>query len=68
MSRITLDDIVAACDSYEQKRADGPFQTMEHKVAHEKGVRDPKAVAAAIGRKSLGQKEMTRRSVAGREH
>ncbi|MHB8816951.1 MAG: hypothetical protein ACYDAE_27320 [Steroidobacteraceae bacterium] len=62
-----LASIVAACDSH-ACRADGPFQTMERKVAHEKGVHDPAAVAAAIGRKALGQKEMTARSVAGRKH
>lgn len=46
---------------------DGPFQKLEHSVAHEKGVHNPKAVVAAIGRKKLGQAEMTRRSVAGRK-
>lgn len=31
-------------------------------------VNDPAAVAASIGRKKLGQKEMTRRSIQGRRN
>jgi hypothetical protein len=46
---------------------DGPFQKLEHKLAHKPGVTDPAALAAKIGREKLGQKEMTRRSVEGRE-
>jgi len=44
------------------------FQKLENKLAHEKNPpSDPAAVAAAEGRKKLGQAEMTRRSVAGRK-
>ncbi len=31
------------------------------------GARDPEAVAAVVGRRKHGQKEMTRRAVAGRK-
>lgn len=50
-----------------KKDAHEGFEKVERSVAHEKGVRDPKAVAAAIGRKKLGEKEMARRSAAGRK-
>lgn len=64
----SLDSISSMCDAYEeQMRKDGPFQKMVHKLSHRKGVTNPRALAAYIGRKSLGQKEMTRRSVAGRK-
>lgn len=63
-----LDAAVADCGRFDDAYSDGPFQKMEHKLEGRKGVHDPKALAAAIGRKSLGQAEMTRRSVAGREH
>lgn len=51
----------------ERMAGDGAFQKLENKLAHEKGVRDPAAVAAAAGRSAVGQKEMTRRSIAGRD-
>ena len=44
------------------------FASVEKAVAKNPKIKDPAAVAAAIGRKKLGQKEMTRRSVAGRKH
>lgn len=48
--------------------ADGPFQELENKMEHEKHPpANVAAAAAAAGRKSLGQAEMTRRSVAGRK-
>ena len=47
--------------------ADSDFTKLEHKLEHQKGVTNPAALTAAIGRKELGQKEMTRRSVEGRE-
>jgi hypothetical protein len=50
-----------------KKGKDGPFQKLEAKIAKEPGAHDPAAEAAAAGRKSLGQAEMTRRSVAGRK-
>jgi hypothetical protein len=45
---------------------DGPFQKLENKLAHKKGVTDPAALAAKIGREELGEKEMERRSLAGK--
>ena len=60
-----LDDCVTAMDSLIKRMDD--FESVERSVAHEKGVHDPAAVAASVGRKELGQKEMTRRSVAGRK-
>ena len=42
------------------------FEKLERSLAHRKGVTDPKALAAAIGRRKLGEKEMARRSAAGR--
>mgnify|MGYP005827161631 CR=1 FL=1 len=62
-----IDTIISHCDAFEKAHSDGPFQELEHKLAHKKGVTDPKALAAWIGRKELGKKEMTRRSVAGRK-
>lgn len=43
------------------------FEKVERSVAHEKGVRDPAAVAAAIGRKKYGEAEMARKSAEGRK-
>lgn len=43
------------------------FDQLSRKLSRRRGVRDPDALAAAIGRKKLGQKEMTRRSVAARK-
>ena len=46
---------------------DGAFQQLENKLAHEKGVTDPAALAAKIGREKLGEAEMARRSAEGRK-
>jgi hypothetical protein len=43
------------------------FTKLASKLSHKKGVKDPKALAAWIGREKLGQKEMTKRSVAARK-
>jgi hypothetical protein len=51
---------IGSCDA-------GQFEKLERKLAQEPGISDPAAVAAKIGREKLGQAEMTRRSVAGRE-
>lgn len=48
-------------------RPDSDFTKLEHKLEKKPGIKDPAALAASIGRKELGQKEMTRRSVEGRE-
>lgn len=42
------------------------FKKVEAEVANEPGVRDPAAVAAAIGRKKYGQKAMSHASALGR--
>lgn len=42
------------------------FKALKGKLAHEKGVEDPAALAASIGRKKLGSKEMARRTSKGR--
>lgn len=42
------------------------FAKLEHSLAHKKGVSDPKAVAAAIGRKKYGAKGMAAKAAAGR--
>ena len=43
------------------------FQKLEGKLSREKGVTNPAAVAAKIGREKYGQAAMTRKSVAGRK-
>jgi len=43
------------------------FAKVEKAVAKNPKVKDPAAVAASIGRKKLGQKEMTKRAVAGKK-
>lgn len=43
------------------------FQILSNKLAKRKGVGNPDALAAYIGRRKLGQAEMTRRSVAARK-
>ncbi len=42
------------------------FEKLERSLAHRKGVEDPKALAAAIGRKKYGAKGMAAKSAAGR--
>lgn len=42
------------------------FAKLEHSLAHKKGISDPKAVAAAIGRKKYGAKGMAAKAAAGR--
>ena len=43
------------------------FKKMVQKLSHKKGIDNPKAVAAMIGRKKYGQAAMTKKSVAGRK-
>lgn len=45
----------------------GRFAAVEEKVAKEPGVRDPAAVAAAIGRKALGAKKFGKLAAKGRK-
>lgn len=45
----------------------GRFAAVEEKVAKEPGVRDPAAVAAAIGRKALGAKKMAQLAAKGKK-
>jgi hypothetical protein len=42
------------------------FKTLSRKLAR-KGVRNPKALAASIGRKSLGKKRMAKLAAKGRK-
>lgn len=46
----------------------GRFAAMEDKVAKEPGVRNPAAVAAAIGRKALGAKKFNGLAVKGKKN
>ena len=50
-----------ACDEHEG------FHKLETSLAHEKGVHDPKAVAAAIGREKYGEAAMEKKAEAGRK-
>lgn len=43
------------------------FASLKNKLVHEKGVKDPGAVAAAIGRKAYGQKKMTAMAKKGKK-
>lgn len=43
------------------------FKKLANKLAHKKGVTDPRALAASIGRKKYGKKGMARRAAAGRK-
>lgn len=42
------------------------FEKLEHKLAHRKGVTNPKALAAYIGREKYGKKGMAKKAAAGR--
>lgn len=44
------------------------FESLKKKLSHEKGVDNPGAVAAAIGRKKYGEGKMAKASAFGREH
>lgn len=43
------------------------FSKLKSKLSHEKGVRDPGAVAAAIGRRKYGKKGMEKKAAEGRK-
>jgi len=45
----------------------GAFEKLEHKLAHEKGVTDPAALAASIGRKAEGAATFNKKAAAGRK-
>ena len=44
----------------------GRFELLKHRLAGRKGVKDPGALAAAIGRKKYGAKQMADWSAKGR--
>lgn len=44
----------------------GRFKALEGELAHRKGVTDPKALAAYIGRKKYGAKKMAKMAAHGR--
>ena len=65
----TLDDILEECKRFDASRADGGnFAHLERKFAQKKGIRNPRGLAAKVEREQIGEKEMTRRSVAARQH
>lgn len=43
------------------------FSKLSNKLSHEKGVSNPDAIAAAIGRKKYGEKGMEKKSIKGKE-
>jgi hypothetical protein len=45
----------------------GRFKALVRKLAKKKGVSDPKAIAAAVGRKKYGAKKMAKMAAKGRE-
>lgn len=45
----------------------GRFKALTAKLAHKPGITNPKAVAAAIGRKKYGAKKMASMAAAGRK-
>jgi hypothetical protein len=44
------------------------FAKLERSLSHQKGIRDPGAVAASVGRKALGKKRFQKLAVAGHHH
>lgn len=47
--------------------AESEFMKLERKLARRKGVKNPRALAAAIGDKAIGKHEMAERSAASRK-
>jgi hypothetical protein len=45
---------------------DSAFSKLEGKLSHQKGVTNPAALAASIGREKYGEKEMAHKSAEGR--
>lgn len=45
----------------------GRFKALESKLSHEKGVKNPAALAASIGRAAHGKKSMAKVSAKGRK-
>ena len=45
----------------------GRFAALKAKLSHEKGVTNPGALAAKIGRRKYGKKKMSAMAVAGRK-
>lgn len=43
------------------------FEKLEKKLAHQKGVENPKAVAASIGREKYGNKKMAAMAAKGKK-
>ncbi len=43
------------------------FASLKNKLAHEKGIKNPGAVAAAVGREKYGNKKMAALSKAGKK-
>lgn len=49
-------------------RRPSKFARLSHRLAHRRGVRNPDALAAFIGRRKYGAKGMARKAAAGRRH
>lgn len=47
--------------------AGGRFEKLKNKLSKQKGVKDPEALAAAIGRKKLGPEKMAELSKKGKK-
>lgn len=47
--------------------AGGRFKKLEGKLSHEKGVKDPGALAAMLGRRKFGAKRMGEMAAKGKE-
>lgn len=48
------------------RRKQSKFKKLSNKLARRKGVRNPDALAASIGRKKFGAKGMAKKAAAGR--
>lgn len=71
MAKMAADRDVAKCvmDALCRGAADEHegFQKLETSLAHRKGVTDPKALAASIGREKYGAKGMAEKAAEGRK-
>lgn len=51
----------------ELERFESDFSKLENKLAHQKGVTNPRALAAWIGDKKYGKEEMAKRAASSRK-
>ena len=57
----------SAMPAWEGLLSDADIAALKGKLSHEKGVKDPGALAASIGRKKLGKKAFDKKAAAGRK-